>query len=80
MVHLIVLILILILATTSVHGLDSGQQQGQVDGEARRLLLLLLGVVSRRVEALRLRQEILGYVQVQEAVLEGGAEAGGSFK
>lgn len=64
---------ILIFSTTTVHGLDSGQQQRQVDGEARRLVLVLR-VVSRREEALRLRQEILGYVQVQEAILWGGEE------
>lgn len=49
-----------------VHGFYSGQQQGQVDGEARRFLV---GTILQRVEALRLRQEVLGDVEVQQAIL-----------
>lgn len=61
-----VVLLLLLLIASSVHGLHPGQQQRQVDAEARHVLVR---VVLRRVEALRLGQEIFGDVQVQETVL-----------
>lgn len=65
----VVLLLLLLPMASSVHGLHPGQQQRQVDAEARHVLVR---VVLRRVEALRLGQEIFGDVQVQETVLRRG--------
>lgn len=62
-----------VVVASAVHGLHAGQQQRQVDAQARHVLVR---VVLGRVEALGLRQEVFSDVQVQQAVLEERREGG----
>lgn len=71
-------VVVLLFVASAVHGLHPGQQQRQVDAQARHVLVR---VVLGRIEALGLRKEVFSDVQVQQAVLEerkrrrGGEEA-----
>lgn len=58
---------VLFLLLSAVHGLHAGQQEGQVDGQARGVLVRVF--ILWRVEAPRLRQKIVGDVEIYEAIL-----------
>lgn len=60
------LFLLLFLLVSPVHGLHPGQQQRQVYGQAWGVLVR---VILGRIEALRLRHEIFGDVEIYEAIL-----------
>lgn len=67
-------VVVAVVVASAVHGLHAGQQQRQVDAQARHVLVR---VVLGRVEALGLRQEVFSDVQVQQAVLEERREERG---
>lgn len=59
-------VLLLFVVASAVHGLHPGQQQRQVDAQARHVLVR---VVPGRVEALGLGKEVVSDIQVQQAIL-----------